>query len=351
MVFREQPRDVRSGTVHYGPFPIRRGRLFGSFAPLVIGAVIPLIALEESRVQCTPNGSCVITTGIIATTREMPMSQIREVRVKTVHGNKGGVHGVVLLSVDRQPDLELMQQDPAEAGVTAGTIRAAIAEKKPIDLTLHGPRALLLVTLGAFAMWLTMAYSALKGLGRLRLDIEQGGVALRVRRRVLGIPVSSHVVSLEGVTDVRVEGGVLGEMWLSRGETPSAAARIVLIDRSGVPRPITDRVFPGEAVHLRAAAALRALLGFERLPGGVEDRLAQLPPITTAIGMRVMYSWIGATTGLLVGIAIYGVMGLALGLLRGSGGLDAMAFLVGGLGGSTAGVALALYLTRQRPMR
>jgi hypothetical protein len=350
MAFRGPVLKPTSGRVDYGPFPIRQGRLVASFIALFVALLLTLFALEREHLVCTPGARCVVSGTILSRTRTFPAAALRDARVDIEHGSKGGKHGVVVLVIDGAREIRLQRATPAEAAQIAANIRTRLAGKLPINVTLRNPWWLLLPALGLLAIGVTMAYSALKGLGRIRLDIVQGGAALRVRRSIAGVPVSSHDVSLEGVADVRIEGGVLGEMWLGRTETGSPAARIALIEHTGSGRPLTATVFPGHAVHLRAAAELRALLGLERRPGGVEEQLASLPMITTPLQTRIALSWIGVTVGSLLGIGLFGAVGLALGLLRASE-VEEWHVAVGGISGAIAGVALVVYGTRARPQR
>jgi hypothetical protein len=350
MVFRGPVFKPTSGRVDYGPFPIRQGRLAASFAALLVALLMALFVLEQEHLTCTPGASCVVTGTILSQRRAFPTAALRDARVVIERGSKGGEQGVVVLVVDGAREIRLQSAPPAEAAEVAATIRARVASKQPIDITLQRSQWLWIPALGALVIGITMACSALKGFGRFRLDVVKGGAGLRARRSIFGVPVSSHEVSLEGVTDVRIEGGVLGEMWLGRGETASPAARIVLVDQAGAGRPLTATVFPGQAVHLRAAAELRAILGLERRPGGVEEQLAALPMVTTPLWTRVGLSWIGVTVGSLLGVGLFGALGLALGLLRASE-LEEWHVAIGGISGAIAGVAVVVYRTRARPPR
>jgi hypothetical protein len=350
MAFRASVFRPVSGRVDYGPFPIRQGRLVTSVAAFFIALILTFIALEQEHVTCTPGASCVVTRTILSRARTFPMATLRDARVIIEQGSKGGKHGVVVLVIDGAPEVRLQSVTLAEATEIATTIRVRLASKQAINVTLRKSWWILLPALGLLMVGISLAYSALKGLGRFRLDIIQGGAGLCIRRSIFGVPVSSADVSLESVTDVRIEGGVLGEMWLSRGETASPAARIILVDQAGAGRPLTAAVFPGHAVHLRAAAELRAILGLDRRPGGVEEQLASLPIVTMPLGTRIALSWIGITVGSLLGVGLLGFGGLASGLLRTSA-LDGWLVVVGGVPGAIAGVALVFYWTRAQPPR
>lgn len=203
------------------------------------------------------------------------------VRVGVESNLKGrGVHGVVVLLPVHAGPVRVRGDSPADASEAAATIRNGLANHRPVDVTVQGASGagvayLLAWAFVFFALFAGIAHSALLGVGRLRLELVHDGARLLVRRTILGVTLASHEVSLDAVADVRVERGSLGEKWLGRREGRSPAARLVVVDRSGGSRPITTAFFPGEAVHLRAAAELRVLLGLERQAG--DERLRSWP--------------------------------------------------------------------------
>ncbi|MGK3996542.1 hypothetical protein [Sorangium sp. So ce1024] len=351
MVFREPAFRRASGSVVHGPFPIRAARLLVSIPLLLAAIIVTALSFSKDHLACTPGARCVLTRALASRTTGFPMASLRDVRVDVRRGSKGGVQGAVVLVLDGGHQLSLQQVSHERATEVAAAVRAGIAGQQPIDVTLRSPWWVLPLGLGLLAMALTMAYSATKGLGRLHLEITRGGAALRVRRLVLGIPVSSDEVSLEGVTDVRVEGGKLGEPLLGRGEAPTPAGRLVLVDRSGATRPLTAAVFPGKAVHLRAASELRQLLGLAPQRHGVEEQLAALRPTTTPLGTRIVVLWVGVCVGAVAGLGVLGLAGVALGLVRTSDPMEPWLLVTGSGGGAIAGVALAVYLTRRQPPR
>ncbi|WP_441288551.1 hypothetical protein ACSRUE_42525 [Sorangium sp. KYC3313] len=351
MVFREPAFHPASGNVRYGPFPVRTGRLAFSLLLVLVAILLALVALARDHLACTPRATCVVTRAFPSRTLAFPMSVLRDARVNIERGSKGSSHGVVVLVMAGGRELPLQRVSPERAAEVAAAIRAGLSSEQRIDITLRGPWWIFPFALGMLAMGLTMARSAVKGLGRFRLDVTRGGAALRVQRYVLAIPVSSREVSLEGVADVRVEAGTLGERWLNKGEAPWPAGRIVLVDRSGATRPLTEAVFPGEAVHLCAASELREILGLERRRHGVEEQLASLPRVVTPLGARIAALWTAVAVGALAGTALFGITGVALGLLSIRGPLEVLHLAAGGGGGAIAGVALTLYLTRSRPPR
>lgn len=351
MAFREPALKPRSGSVVYGPFPLRAAHLALSTLLLLAGLAVAGVAFSRDHLVCTPGARCVMTRSLPSRTTGFPMSSLSDARVDIERTSKGGSYGRVVLVFEGGRELRLQQASPERAAEVATSIRAGLAGQQPIDVTLRGPWWAGLFALGLLAMGLALAYSGAQGRGRFRLEITHGGAGLRVQRRFLAIPVSSRDVSLEGVVDVRVEGGKVREMSLSRGEDPSPAGRIVLVDRSGATRPVTESFFRGQAVHLRAAAELRALLGLDPMPHGVEAQLASLPPVTTPPGTRFAMAWAGVGVGTIAGMALLGLAGLALGVFRMSDPIEVWVVAIGGGGGAIAGVALALYFTRSRPPR
>jgi len=348
--FREPRIRKVEGSVTYGPFPTPVGGIFTTFAILVAAIGLCAMGIDEDRLVCTPDATCVITRRLGPDTPPFPTSALRDVSVEIESGSKNRKYGVLYLVLDDDSAIRFTRTDPTKAIAVSDRLRPAIAEKRAVDERVRGPWWALVAAFFVFLGSLASLRSTLRKVGRFRLDVVRDGSALRVQRSVLGIPFTPYNVSLEGVVDVRVERKWLGDT--SNPRTPATpAARIVLVDRSGNARPLTDRPFPGFATHLRAAAALRAILGLTPQPGGVEDQLAKLPPVTTPLGTRFGFAWLGFTVGGLLGLALYGIVGLSLGLLRAQDGISPLALVVGFGGGAVSGVLLAAYLTRPRPPR
>ena len=348
MPFRDAaPRGIR-GSIPYGPFPVHGGGVSISLVFLVVALAALVGALDEDRVVCTPGASCVVSHRLMEDPQPFPSSALRGADVTIERGSKGARYGVVTLVLASNTRIRLARTDPSSAEDIAARIRSAVDAQAPVDERIRGPWWAGIAAAVFVALGIASARSSLRGLGRIRLELLRDGAALGVRRRVLGVPVSSYEVSLDQVTDVRVEEGGISYPLASRHAPPAPAGRIVLGDRSGIVRPVTDRMLPGLTTHLRAASALRAALEMEPQPGGVEQKLAALTPVVTSLGHRLAYSWIGVTVGGLLGLAAYGITGLALGLLRGRDGPGVGAFAVGFGGGAALGVALVMYLTRPR---
>ncbi|EYF08057.1 hypothetical protein [Chondromyces apiculatus] len=348
MVFRAPAQPYASGSVRYGPFPVRWKLVFFAGAALLSALVLALVALARDHLVCTPGARCVVSTAPWMSVRAaVPMAALRDARADLGKNTKGNAYGVVVLVLDGGGEVRLQRASVDEAQQAAATIRARLAVRQRIDVTVGGSWWLLLFSAGALAAGVSMASTALKGAVTFRLDLVQGGQALRVRKQLLGVPLPGATLSLAGVTDVRVEGARTEEAWSDRAEAPLPAGRLVLVDRTGATQPITASALPGTAVHLRAASALRALLQMP-LQRDVEAQLASLPWRRTPPGARLVLAASGATMGGLLGVGALAVAGIALGVLDAREG-RAWVFVVGGVAGAAVGLALAVFFTRPQP--
>lgn len=346
--FRQSARATRAGSVRYGPFHVRVGRIAGALVALVLGVVFVFVSLAETRLTCDRSGACVVD-GRRPRPFSFPQRALRTVRVDVVTGSKGAKTGHPVLVFDTGAELRLMGVDPPQAHAFADAVSTPLAKGEPIDARLRGPRWMLLATLAALAASASLGWGALAALGRYRLDIVQEGTALRVQRRVLGVPGRARVLPLEHLKDVTVELGELPDFWLSRGQAPSPAGRVVLHYEDRSRRELADAQLIGAAVHLRAASELRALLELAPLPGGVEEQLARLPPRTTATASRFAHAWIGFIVGTVAGIGVLGAVVTLAGAARMSDALGPWTVAVGCLCGGGTGLAVALHATRLRP--
>jgi hypothetical protein len=326
----------------HGPFPIRVGRLFAVPAALLFVLICSAMALESERVTCNGDGAC--TTEHFMRQRSFSAAQLEGAHVDIETGSKGAKYGVVVLEVRTAP-IRLMRVDPNDAEEAAAAINRAKRERRPFEVELHGPRAGLIGAALALLVAVSLLYSGLKRLGRFHLDLVQRGTGLRVQRRILGVPFGrARELSLEDVVDVEVEHGAIKQFWGPKGQPTLPGGRLALAHRSGLRSPLIED-YPGQAVHLHAAAHLRALLGFEPKPGGAEDQLAHLPLIQTPIATRIGLGWVGLTSGSMLGFLAFAVFGFATGL---GGPHNTMMpwMLAGAPLGAIAGVTIAILLTQ-----
>jgi len=211
---------------------------------------------------------------------------------------------------------------------------------------------LLVFGLAMLSGGLAVLRSAFRGAGRLILDVEPSERRLSVQRRVLGIPGRSTAFELFDVDEVVVEQSDERDVWKSKAGATRPVGRLILVSASGKRQELSRQSFPGRTVHLRAAAALRRGFGLE--PGPLEkeldalERIRERPSWAANIGMFSLI-WMGAPLGLLLGIALYGGVGLAIGAFRMQDPLSPYALVFGGGLGAVAGAALMLRLARARP--
>lgn len=344
-------------SILYGPFPVRLGRFFGAFAALAVAIPMCAVAFERQRLHCDfgASGTCSIESFVsLRSDVRFATGELRDVAVESVRRGKGKgtEYGVVVLTVSNRQH-RLMDAEPAEARAIAANIASARVDRKAYEVTLKGTPWLGLLAVVFAAMGLSMAWIALRRMGALRLTFQHDG-SLSVERRVFGVPIRTHSLSLHGVTDVQLEWRDESDFWKGRYELPRQVARIALVTRDRS-LPVTDEFWPGRTLHYRAAAELRRCLGFS--PGALASELHVLentlerPAIARTPAGRFGVGWAGACVGSLLGLALLGVVGLSLGFLRMQDGIEPWMLIVGSGGGAVSGVALALHLVRPRPPR
>ncbi|CAN5507553.1 hypothetical protein BH09MYX1_BH09MYX1_55540 [soil metagenome] len=340
-MYRHPASNVRSGRVVHGPFPVALRYLLVAAIPAFL--VVMLLfggALQHARVTCA-QGQCVLSR-FGARDRAFPEESLVDVTVKTYPGatRSPEQHADVLRFADGS-ETELPKTQPRKADDVAARIREAIPSRSAFDVEVGVPLSFYLMPLGAFLMMLALLRSSLKGRGRFEIEV---GSNLRVVRRVVWIPVSTRYVSLDGVTDVEVEEGVVADFWNRQSRLPTG--RIVLVGRNGLRRPLSDERFPGHAVHLRAASGLRALLGKAPEPKGVEERLAQLSPTTTPLARRALLASGAVLGGSSFGLLVWIQSQIAQG--RHFVPSDSPSMVGTALAAGCALLALALWATRPR---
>ncbi len=331
---------MTSGHVVHGPFPARL-RYFGmAAAASFVGVVFLLMGLQTDRVLCPARGTC--TEGYGAT---FDRSELRSVHVEHRTGAKNAKYGVVVLDLDAARRVEMMQVDPDEAEAAGAKIRAAIASGSAFDETLRQPPWL--APIGATGIVFALVALVL-GLSKMgRFDLVADGGQLCVRRSLLAIPLGTRQVPLDRVTEVRVERGTVPIMLRQRYEKEIEAGRLRLVYRDGEERPLTGALFPGHALHLRAASALRSALGLEANAQDDEE-LSRIPMRTWSASTRFAFAWMGVTTGALVGMAIFGLSLVLFKMTSFHANIEGWMVAVGGGGGAIGGVAIALHATRPR---
>jgi len=340
-VFRVAAERVQpSGRVVHGPFPVRWGVLGTAFAALFVGGMLTLVGLMHERFACPSIGTCTIDDKAM-----FERAQIHGVRTVIETGSKNSKYGVVIVELDGGRERRLMRTTPGEASEAEAAIRRSLADGTPIDVTLHGPRIVVPFGIAGIVAFVVFGAMAFSRMGRVNMTIERG--ALRVRRSVLGIPLAARTFPLERVAGIVVERGTLSWVLQARYEQPIAVGRLLLIYADGAQQPLTRALYPGHALHLRAACALRAMLLLA--PDTKDDaELAAIPMKTTPMGNRLAFAWGALTTGALLGMAIFGVSLALLGRISLRGNIEGWMVLGGAIPGAIAGVALVFHATRPR---
>jgi hypothetical protein len=346
--------------MRYGPFPMRVGRLLAGMALLGLG--LPVIALvgTPDRVRCArATGVCRLTRPLRDPT-EFSASEFVAVRVEHSRGSKGRPVGrpIVVLG-SREIPLGMVEPDAAEAfarrAEDALHAAAGATASDGVDVSLRQPWwfvafAALIPVMGA-----GLVVTALRGVGRYRLEHDALRRELAVTRAVFHVPVSRRSVSTRDVVGVEIDWARDKDFFHSRYQLGDTTAKLVLVAADGERRPVGG-VHRGYTLHRRAAAELAALLGCPPSPAAMARNEAQAatfhPPPSAFRGWnRLGAAWIGMCCGSLLGMAAYALAGIALGLLHGSDPVDEYALIFGAGGGASLGIALSFYLTRPQEPR
>lgn len=316
-----------------------------------------VLGLERQELRCDfrDGGECRLGTFVSQTPdARFWSSDLDEASVTIVRRGKGKgtPYGKLVLGIGARK-LSLMEVDPDEAHDVLRRLQAARSAGTEFSAELRGSLWMLAFSVGILAMSVSLFWVGVRRMGRLRLTLPGDGT-LRVERLVLGVPLGARTHSLYGVREVGVEFGTESDMWNRRGEEPRKTGRLLLHGGNGAV-PLTPEYWPGYTLHLAAAAELRQALGLG--PGRLEADLAtarasrESPPFVHSVGGRLGLAWAGLCCGALAGLALFGVAGLALGLLSASDGIEPWMVVVGCGGGAIGGVAFAFWVTRPRAPR
>jgi hypothetical protein len=342
MMFRQAaPHSTLHGRVTWGPFPTRWALVGMTAALIFLGPIFIALAFVHQHFHCD-DVECSID-GRAAFAR----SAIRRVDAVIETGSKNAKYGVVVITLENGSTRRLMRVTPDEAYDAVRAIDIARTRGDVIDVELHGERWMAIlggVAVIAAFVFVVMAFARM---GRFELVATPDGQSLDVRRTLFAIPIGTRRMSAARVVAVVVDRKVVAPPLAYRGEAPMPVARLVLEYRDGNREPLTEHFFPGEALHLRAAAALRTVLDLD--PNKVDDDiLARIPMRTTSMGNRIAYAWGGLTTGSLVGLALFGISMMLLHQITPRQDLEGWVVACGAIPGAIGGAAIVFHATRTR---
>jgi len=339
----------------HGPFPVRVWRLLGGLGCVGVGLFAILLATPQV-LACGPSGADCRLERPNTQPYRFSRSAMVPVHVVEVRGNKGGKYGVPVLTLPAG-EFRLRQVSPMKAEEFAHTVNEALARGDAFEASLYESWWAIGFLGVIFAMGVGLVVTALRGIGRYHLRLDVMRRELSVERKILGFSRTLCLVSTSDVVDVEVDWARDRDFFHARGQVGDTVGRLVLATAHGDRRPVTDGRFRGYTLHLRAAEELRALLhcparGHDAvLRHDADARLFHPPPPALGGGNRFFAAWLGLCCGSLAGMALYGVVGLALGIFNMRDSVDGFAVSLGAGGGALGGVALAMYLTRPRPPR
>jgi hypothetical protein len=342
MVFREAAaRTWPKGHVVHGPFPARMRFFAIALALSFVGAMFTWMALQTETLACPSSGTCTIDGR-----PRFERSNLRDVHIDHRKGSKGSRYDVIVFELD-QGRIESMQLETDKSEGPTARIRAALASGEPWQETLTGPRHLAPFGIAGMIASLVALFFGLAKMGHYDLIVEPDGRTLRVKRSLFLVPLGTKYVSLDRASEIRLERGAMTPGMKQRYEQDIPAARLLLVRRDGETVALSSTLFPGHALHLRAAAALRTALGLEADERD-DAELAKIPMRHWNLGSRFMIAYPAVTTGALVGLAMLGLSLFALGWINPRANIEGWMMICGFGLGALGGAGIAFHYTRTR---
>jgi hypothetical protein len=318
-------------------------RFFGfALAFVFVGALLTWLALRTERLACPATGTCTID-GRAAFDRD----SLREVRIEHRTGSKGSKYDVVVFDMGNGRKWDSMQVEPGDADLAVSHIREARASGQGWDETLHGPQFLAPFGIAAMIASLVAVFFALAKMGHFDLIVEPNAQTLRVKRSLFSFPLGATDVPLDRVVGVELERGVISPGLKQRYEQDVPACRLLLVRRDGEKVPLSKALFPGHALHLRAAAALRTALALDA-DACDDEELARIPMRHWDLGSRLGFAWAGVSTGFLLGFALFGITLALLGWINPRANIEGWMMAIGGGLGALGGAGVVFHYTRTR---
>ena len=186
----------------------------------------------------------------------------------------------------------------------AATVRAGIAGRQGFSAALDAPVWGVFIGPIIALIAAAVAYSGLRDMGSMVLQVDREAGRIRVARRILWIGLPWRTFALPRGADVIVE---RRKSWLDSRATASGQYGRLVLTAPGAERQPLSGFMRGHRVHLTAAAALRAALGHP--PGSLEAELieASTPvphPMAPNLAGRLAVAWTGACIGSMGGMAV-----------------------------------------------
>jgi hypothetical protein len=236
--------------VLYGPFGTSYVAVAASIAVLVVGVLLLCAARNEPTLSCAggPAGVCrfVGSGGDVS----FPRSRLRAVHLEPLMLSGAGSRTLVVLELEGEARAAVAPDSMAARRI-ASAIDAGRTSDRPFATPMMAWNWWMLGVAVLFLLGgITALGEALASGGGFVLEVPSDGTCLRVRRRVLGVALAARRLPIDDVADVEVE----------RADLAPESARLVLVRRSGEREALSERPFPGIALHERAAEELRSVI-------------------------------------------------------------------------------------------
>lgn len=363
----------------WGPFPLRRARLAVGLAVVVFGLFMGFIALLHDTLTCTRGsdsdgaaGECVYeSSGRSNRKLRFALSAIAGTSVRyTETRSKGNVTrwGQLALHLkmqERERELVLSRELAEYADPHERELKDFLATPSRQELRIETQRytplvvfALILGLVGLSVLW-----SVLSGRRRFRLTWDDIGQELWVQPEwPLGIRTAAPTrlpLGKHRPVEVEVSWGHVSDFWTNARTVGPRGGSLSIRLEDGSTVALSERRLLGYEVHLRAAAALRELLGCPRRSAVDEDKLEaanlaarpEPPAGMQGFGGKLAAVWLGACTGSLLGIFAGALLALTVGHQK-STDLAGGAYFFGGMvAGIAGGVWLAWRVTQNPDLR
>lgn len=264
---QREPVSSEGAPISYGPFPRPSvAWAVGIAIAVAVAAALGWIAGRWIELRCERGGRCEARTGtllVVPTWSErFRLGEVTAVEHRT-YAVRSERYGVVDVRLADGRRLQVMNTGRDRSEGLARALDAARANGLPRELEEVGyPRAGLFIPASlSLLVALVLLSLVLRHVWRVSVAFDAETRSLIVRAHRFVRADTRRVVPLDGATHVRVDVGPIRPPTLKERDPP-IGRRLVLVTHGRDERPLTEERFGGDdALHQRAAAALRDRLG------------------------------------------------------------------------------------------